>query len=137
MDVTEEAGLESAGYCFGAAVGDYDNDGDVDIYVTKFGPNQLFQNLGNGRFRDVTGEAGVKGGKWSTSAAFLDYDNDGFLDLYVCRYLEGKFLRVPSAATRAPGGEAIVSLISFLRYLIFFIVIIATVPSRMCRVTPA
>ncbi|MCZ6793808.1 MAG: CRTAC1 family protein [Planctomycetota bacterium] len=87
-DVTEEAGVGDTGYGAGLAVGDYDNDGRSDLYVTNLGPNVLYHNEGGGRFRDVTAEAGVAGGGWSSSAAFLDYDGDGRLDLYVCRYVD-------------------------------------------------
>jgi enediyne biosynthesis protein E4 len=90
-DVTEQAGLANAGegnYGMGVAVGDYDNDGYPDIYVTNFGKNILYHNNGNGTFTDVTAKAGVAGGGWSVSAGFLDYDNDGKLDLFVTRYLD-------------------------------------------------
>jgi enediyne biosynthesis protein E4 len=90
-DVTEQAGLTNAGdtnYGMGVAVGDYDNDGYPDIYVTNFGKNLLFHNNGNGTFTDVTAKAGVGAGGWSTSAGFFDYDNDGKLDLFVARYLD-------------------------------------------------
>jgi len=95
-DVTEEAGVAATGYAIGAAVGDYDNDGRPDLYVTCFargapgpggGGNVLYHNEGGGRFRDVSVEAGVAPGGFSTAAAFLDYDGDGLLDLYVVRYV--------------------------------------------------
>jgi enediyne biosynthesis protein E4 len=89
-DVTAAAGLSKAGndYGMGVAVGDYNNDGFPDIYVTNYGRNILYRNNGNGTFTDVTGEAGVAAGGWSVSAGFLDYDNDGRLDLFVSRYLD-------------------------------------------------
>jgi hypothetical protein len=87
VDVTERAGLAGSGYGMGVAVGDYNNDGFEDLYVTGFGHNQLFRNRGDGTFEDVTSRAGVGGGGWSTSAAFVDYDRDGFLDLAVARYV--------------------------------------------------
>jgi enediyne biosynthesis protein E4 len=90
-DVTVRAGLQSAGdtnYGMGVAVGDYDNDGFADIYVTNFGRNILYHNNGDGTFTDVTSKAGVGAGGWSASAGFLDYDNDGRLDLFVTRYLD-------------------------------------------------
>jgi enediyne biosynthesis protein E4 len=90
-DVTEQALLASAGdanYGMGVAVGDYDNDGFPDIYVTNFGKNTLYHNNGDGTFTDVTRKAGVAGGGWSASAGFFDYDNDGNLDLFVTRYLD-------------------------------------------------
>ena len=85
-DVTVEAGLQGRGFGMGAAVGDYDNDGDLDLYVTNFGSNILYQNEGVGTFRDVTADAGVDDPRLSTGAAFLDYDNDGDLDLFVLSY---------------------------------------------------
>ena len=72
----------------GAAVGDYDNDGDLDLLVTSFGPETLYRNNGNGTFTDVTKEANVSDPLWSTSAAFFDYDRDGDLDLFVANYLD-------------------------------------------------
>jgi len=90
-DVTEKAGLQGHGYGMGVAVGDYDNDGYEDIYVTAFGANTLYHNNGNGTFTDVTQPAGVVGSGWSSSAAWVDLDNDGLLDLVVLRYLEWDF----------------------------------------------
>jgi hypothetical protein len=90
-DVTKEAGLANAGngnYGMGVAVGDYDNDGYPDIYVTNYGHNTLYHNNGNGTFTDVTEKAGVAAGGWSASAGFFDYDKDGKLDLFVTRYME-------------------------------------------------
>jgi len=90
-DVTEKAGLQGTGYGFGVAVGDYDNDGFEDLYVTAYGGNKLYHNNGNGTFSDVTEKAGVAGSGWSTSAAWVDLDNDGLLDLVVLRYLQWDF----------------------------------------------
>jgi hypothetical protein len=90
-DVTERAGLQGAGYGMGVAVGDYDNDGFEDLYVTAYGGNKLYHNNGNGTFTDVTDKAGVQGSGWSSSAAWVDLDNDGRLDLVVLRYLEWGF----------------------------------------------
>jgi len=93
-DVTAKAGVGGAGYGMGASVGDYDNDGHPDIYVTNVNANQLFHNNGDGTFTDVTAKAGVPGGKyagkkmWSVSAAWVDYDNDGWLDLFVSNYCQ-------------------------------------------------
>jgi hypothetical protein len=90
-DVTEQAGLANAGdgnYGMGVAVGDYDNDGYPDLYVTSYGKNILYHNNGDGTFTDVTAKAGVAGGGWSASAGFFDYDNDGKLDLFVTRYMD-------------------------------------------------
>ena len=88
MDVTDQAGLNHVGYGMGVAVGDYNNDGFPDLYVTNFGSNILYRNNGNGTFTDVTREAGLADGGWSASAAFVDYDRDGYLDLYVTHYLD-------------------------------------------------
>jgi hypothetical protein len=90
-DVTEKAGLEGVGYGMGVAVGDYDNDGYEDLYVTAYGGNKLYHNNGDGTFTDVTDEAGVGGSGWSTSAAWVDLDGDGLLDLVVLRYLTWDF----------------------------------------------
>jgi enediyne biosynthesis protein E4 len=87
-DWTEKAGLQGAGYGMGVAVGDYDNDGYEDIYVTAYGGNQLFHNNGDGTFTDVTQKSGTGGSGWSTSAAWLDLDGDGRLDLVVARYVQ-------------------------------------------------
>jgi hypothetical protein len=90
-DVTQQAGLANAGdgnYGMGVAVGDYDNDGYPDIFVTNYGKNILYHNNGDGTFTDVTAKAGVAGGGWSVSAGFFDYDNDGKLDLFVTRYMD-------------------------------------------------
>ena len=87
-DVTDQAGLSHIGYGMGVAVGDYNNDGFPDLYVTSFGSNVLYRNNGNGTFTDVTREAGVEDAGWSASAAFVDYDRDGYLDLYVTHYLD-------------------------------------------------
>ena len=90
-DVTEKAGLQGTGYGMGVAVGDYDNDGFEDLYVTAYGGNRLYHNNGNGTFTDLNAAAGVAGGGWATSAAWVDLDGDGFLDLIVLRYLDWDF----------------------------------------------
>src|SRR2546425_470951 len=90
-DVTQAAGLANVGngnYGMGVAVGDYDNDGYPDLFVTSYGKNVLYHNNGDGTFSDVTAKAGVAGGGWSVSAGFFDYNNDGLLDLFVTRYME-------------------------------------------------
>jgi len=90
-DVTQKAGLQGFGYGMGVAVGDFDNDGLEDVYVTAYGGNRLYHNNGDGTFTDVTQKAAVAGGGWSTSAAWVDLNNDGALDLVVLRYLEWDF----------------------------------------------
>ena len=87
-DVTEKAGVAGVGYGMGVAVGDYDNDGYEDLFVTSLGGNHLYHNNGNGTFTDVTRKAGVAGSGWSTSAAWVDLDGDGYLDLVVLRYIQ-------------------------------------------------
>ncbi len=87
-DITEKSGLKGVGYDMGVAVGDYDNDGYEDVFVTGYGGNRLYHNNGNCTFTDVTKKAGVAGGGWSTSAAWVDLDNDGLLDLVVDRYVK-------------------------------------------------
>jgi hypothetical protein len=90
-DVTEKAGLQGVGYGMGAAVGDYDNDGYEDLFVTAYGGNKLYHNNGDGTFSDVTEKAGVGGSGWSSSAAWVDLNNDGLLDLVVLRYVQWDF----------------------------------------------
>ncbi len=87
-DVTREAGLAIETYGQGCAVGDYDNDGYEDLYLTTVGSNHLFHNLGNGKFADVTAKAGVASPGFSASAVWFDYDNDGKLDLFVTHYID-------------------------------------------------
>ena len=87
-DVTGGSGLGGTSYGMGAATGDYDNDGDTDLYVTALGSNTLYRNNGDGTFTDVTAAAGVDDTRWSTAAAFFDYDRDGDLDLFVANYLD-------------------------------------------------
>ncbi|MCI0663969.1 MAG: CRTAC1 family protein [Acidobacteria bacterium] len=88
-DTTTQAGLAKSIYGQGVAIGDYDNDGWDDIFVTALGQNRLFRNLGNGKFADATAKVGLLGKQYfSSSAAFVDYDKDGKLDLYVCNYVE-------------------------------------------------
>ena len=89
-DVTEKSGLIHYGWGQGVCVGDYDNDGFDDIYITSFGKNVLYRNNGNGTFTEVTEKAGVgtSGKRWNTGCAFLDYDRDGHLDLFVANYID-------------------------------------------------
>ncbi|MGA3131285.1 MAG: CRTAC1 family protein [Terracidiphilus sp.] len=87
-DVTEKAGLTKPCLAMGGAVGDYDNDGWPDLYITCLGGNILYHNNGDGTFSDVTAKAGVRDGRWSAGAAFGDYDGDGFVDLMVTNYVD-------------------------------------------------
>ena len=88
-DVTRQAGAGDTGYGLGVCAGDYDNDGDVDLYLNNYGPNVLYRNNGNGTFTDVTQEAGVGAGHdVGAGACFLDMDGDGDLDLYVSNYVD-------------------------------------------------
>jgi hypothetical protein len=105
-DVTEAAGVQGHSYGMGAAVGDYDNDGWPDLYVTNVGRNILYHNNGDGTFTDVTEKAGVGGGGWSVGAAFVDYDRDGRLDLIVTRYLEWDFSSNIWCGEHHPGYRA-------------------------------
>lgn len=96
-DVTRAAGLDVTGWGQGVCVGDYDNDGYDDLYVTYYGKNRLFHNERNGTFKDVSKEAGVAGsGKdWGTGCAFVDYDRDGKLDLMVANYVDFDLATIP------------------------------------------
>jgi hypothetical protein len=100
-DVTSAAGVGHAGLGHGCCTGDYDGDGDSDLYVSNYGPNVLYRNNGDGTFTDVTKQAGVGDPGWGESSSFLDYDGDGRLDLYVQNYLNysvkddrGSFFRI-------------------------------------------
>ena len=101
VDITAGSGLDDSGYSMGIAVGDVNNDGFPDIYVTNYGPDRMYLNNGDGTFLDVTGPAGINNRQWGCSACFFDYDRDGWLDLFVtnyvrydpskrCRYLRGR-----------------------------------------------
>jgi len=87
-DVTERAGVRGMGYSMGAAAGDYDNDGHVDLFVAGVNRNVLYHNRGDGTFEDVTERAGIKSGVWSVAAGWFDYDGDGRLDLFVVNYVQ-------------------------------------------------
>ncbi|MCB9853509.1 MAG: CRTAC1 family protein [Phycisphaerales bacterium] len=86
-DITKFAGVGDQGYGMGCAVGDYDSDGDNDLYVTNYGANVLYRNNGDGSFSDVTAQSGTGDAGWGTSAGFFDADNDGDLDLFVVNYI--------------------------------------------------
>ena len=102
-DVTEASRAGRDDFAMGVATGDYDNDGDIDLYLTSFGSNSLMRNNGDGTFTDVTSGAGVDDPRWSTSSAFLDFDRDGDLDLYVCNYVD--FTVQGNKQCLAPTGE--------------------------------
>ena len=87
-DATEASGLGDRGYGMGCAIGDIDNDGDSDVYVSNFGPDRLFRNEGDGTYTDVSDEAGISNLQWGASVAFLDFDRDGWLDIYVANYVQ-------------------------------------------------
>jgi enediyne biosynthesis protein E4 len=108
-DVTEKAGVTGMpqnAYGMGVAIGDYDNDGFADLYVTNYGSNTLYHNNGDGTFADVTTRAGVAAGGWSASAGFFDADNDGNLDLFVTRYVEWSFKGNRYCGEKKPGYRA-------------------------------
>jgi hypothetical protein len=108
-DVTAKAGLSGMpqnAYGMGAAVGDYDNDGLPDLYVTNYGRNTLYHNNRDGTFKDVTAKAGVAASGWSASAGFFDVDNDGRLDLFVTRYLDWTFENNRYCGEKKPGYRA-------------------------------
>jgi enediyne biosynthesis protein E4 len=96
-DVTSRAGLAHSGWGQGACVGDYDNDGYLDLFVTYWGQNVLYRNNGDGTFSDVTGKAGLKTSRdeWSTGCSFVDYDRDGKADIFVARYVDFTYDSVP------------------------------------------
>ncbi len=98
-DVTEKAGLATPCFAMGGAVGDYNNDGWPDIYLTCLGGNKLFKNNGDGTFTDVTKQAGIADGRWSTGASFGDYDGDGNLDLMVTNYVDFHLNDLPGFGT--------------------------------------
>ncbi|HEX6466927.1 MAG TPA: CRTAC1 family protein [Terriglobales bacterium] len=102
-DVTAKAGLKSSGWGQGVCVGDYDNDGFDDLYVTYYGKNRLYHNEGNGTFKEVAEKAGVagEGNRWGTGCAFVDYDRDGLLDIVVANYVDFDLATAP-----APGESA-------------------------------
>jgi hypothetical protein len=100
-DVTSEAGVGDTGYGTGGSAADFDNDGDLDLYVLNYGPNVFYCNNGDGTFTDISQASGLANPRWSLSAPWFDYDNDGDLDVYVANYLEydsGKFRSFYAAA---------------------------------------
>jgi hypothetical protein len=107
-DITAAAGLTTRGWGMAIAVGDYDNDGLPDLYVTGYGHNVLYHNLGGCKFEDVTERAGVKVGGFSTGAAWADYDRDGHLDLFVARYVHTDLHHLPAPNPRVEGYRSVI-----------------------------
>ncbi len=107
VDATKEAGLGHTAFGMGVAVGDYDNDGDPDLFVTALGGNALYRNDGKGRFEDVTDQTGVRGSTsgWCTSASFFDMDRDGDLDLFCCGYVNWSKAADESISTQLLGTD--------------------------------
>jgi hypothetical protein len=103
LDVTRRAGVGDRSYGMGCAVGDYDGDGHLDLYVTNLGANVLYRNRGDGTFEDVTASTGTGGNEWSTSASFVDFDSDDLLDLFVVNYLDWR--SADEEICRTPRGE--------------------------------
>jgi len=101
-DVTREAGLAFNGWCCGVCVGDFNNDGNEDLFITGWGRNILYRNNGDGTFSDVTKEAGLASvPRWGTGCSFVDYNRDGHLDLFVSNYLEFDLAKAPSPGSTA------------------------------------
>ncbi|MGH9581899.1 MAG: FG-GAP repeat domain-containing protein, partial [Bryobacteraceae bacterium] len=96
-NVAREAGFTKTGWAQGVCVGDYDNDGHPDLFVTAYGHNTLYRNLGNGKFEDVTAKAHlpVTGTRYGSGCTFLDYDRDGYLDLFVANYVDLDLEKTP------------------------------------------
>jgi len=107
-DVTATAGLATRGWGMAIAVGDFDNDGLPDLYVTGYGHNVLYHNLGGCKFEDVTERAGVAAGGFSTGAAWADYDRDGHLDLFVARYVRTDLHHLPPPDPRVEGYRSVI-----------------------------
>ena len=105
-DITQKAQVGDIGYGHGCAVGDYNNDGRLDLYVTNYGTNRLYHNNGDGTFTDVAEAAGVTEPRWSTSCAFADYDHDGNLDLYVVNYIVFDITENPWCGLKEKGIRA-------------------------------
>jgi tetratricopeptide (TPR) repeat protein len=106
-DATVSAGLQRTGWGMGCAVGDYDRDGDYDLYITHWGPNALYRNNGDGTFDDATLEAGVGDARWGTSAAFGDVDGDGYADLYVNNYVAFDLAHPPGGGEMCSGWKGL------------------------------
>jgi enediyne biosynthesis protein E4 len=107
-DISAAAGLTNLGWGMAIAVADYDNDGLPDLYVTGYGHNVLYHNLGGCKFEDVTERAGVKVGGFSTGAAWADYDRDGHLDLFIARYVRTDLRHLPPPDPHAQGYRSVI-----------------------------
>ena len=107
-DIAADAGLTARGWGMAIAIGDYDNDGLPDLYVTGYGNNVLYHNLGACKFEDVTAHAGTKVGGFSTGAAWADYDRDGHLDLFVARYVHTDLHHLPAPNPRVEGYRSVI-----------------------------
>lgn len=107
-DITQSAGLTTRGWGIGIAVGDFDNDGLPDLYVTGYGHNVLYHNLGGCKFEDVTEKAGLRVGGFSTGAAWADYDRDGRIDLFVARYVRTDLHHSPEPNPMATGYRSVI-----------------------------
>ena len=103
-DVTVKAGLADPGWAVGVCVGDYDNDGFEDLFVTYYGHNRLYHNNGDGTFTDVTAKAGLlhAGNRFGAGCTFLDYNRDGHLDLFVANYVDFDLATAPKPSAQVP-----------------------------------
>lgn len=113
VEIGAAAGVDDAGFGMGLCVGDVDADGFLDLFITNYGQDRLYRNLGNGRFEDITQIAGIGGSKWGTGCAFADVDGDGDLDLYVANYVAFDYSRNQPCGDRATGQS------SYCRPLVF------------------
>ncbi len=100
VDVTAKSGLSAGGYGMGVAAADFDNDGWIDLYLTNFGPNQLWRNRGDGTFEDLTEASRSDDNRWSVPAVAFDYDGDGWIDLFVGNFVDGGFSNHKTCMTR-------------------------------------
>ena len=132
-DVTESAGVRADGYTTGAAAGDFDNDGRIDLFVAGVQRNHLFRNLGDGRFEDVTARSGMTHYTWSVAAGWFDYDNDGWLDLFVVNYVDWTPEGNKFCGDRARNCASTAIRVNTRGFRTRFIATGATAPSRTCQ----
>jgi len=139
--VTQSAGLFRSGYFYGVTIGDYNNDGFEDIFVTGWEQNTLYRNNGDGTFSDVTKQAGLLSPqpRFGSGCAFLDYDRDGKLDLFVANYLTFDMKTAPQAGNRMTATLKMYSVDRAASPMdpILSIATMATAPSRMSHPPPA